>query len=34
MVEFMVSILVADIAEGKRWADNSLQQRTRNFIYF
>lgn len=34
MVEFMVSILVADLAEGKRWAGNSLQLRRRNSIYF
>lgn len=34
MVELMVSILIADLAEGKRWAGNSLEQTTRNCIYF
>lgn len=33
MVEFMVSILVADIAEGKRWAGNSLYSREYEIVF-
>jgi len=34
IVEFMVSILVVDLAEGKSWAGSRLEQGRRNRIYF
>lgn len=34
MVEFTVSILLPDLAEGKSWAGSGLEQRRQNGIYF
>lgn len=34
MVEFMVSILLAHLAEGKSWAGSRVEQRRQNRIYF